>query len=205
VNAAILHGNSLRGFIQRDYKIDNEKLSIINLGNYRSIYPALTDKSEARKKLLIPHGVRSIFLHQGLLKPYKGIEDLIQVWNQNDNDVKEDMLIIAGKSFDAAYENALISLISNSKTIRLIARYVTDEEISTLYSACDVVVLPFRRIMASSSLMVAISFGKPVIAPRVGATEELLGNANDLTYDSENGINGLHESIKRAVKWICKR
>lgn len=198
VNAAILHGNSLKTIILKDYKIDPKKLSIINLGNYKNVYPVSIEKSEAREKLSIPQTVKKVFLHQGLLKPYKGIEDVIQVWNQNPKEVKGDLLIIAGKASDSAYEKILLSLIMGSKTILLINRYVTNEEITILYSACDVVVLPFRRIMASSSLMVAISFGKPVITPNLGATEELLGNATDLVYESEKGTDGLLESIVKS-------
>jgi beta-1,4-mannosyltransferase len=198
VNGAILHGNSLKEVIKKDYKITDEKLSIINLGNYKDVYPPPIEKQEARKKLAIAKEARKVFLHQGLLKPYKGIEELIQVWNQHVGEFHDQVLIIAGKAPDKAYENTLKALISNNRTIHFISRYVTDEEISGLYSACDVVILPFRRIMASSSLMLAISFGKPVIAPKLGATEELLGDASDLLYEPNDGSDGLFESMRKS-------
>jgi len=201
VNAAILHGTSLKEVILKDYKINSKKLSIINLGNYKSVYPAPIEKSTARKKLSISPVIRKVFLHQGLLKPYKGIEELIQVWNQSADEVKDDLLIIAGKTSDNSYEEILKSLIGANERIRPIFRYVTDDEITLLYSASDVVVLPFRRIMASSSLMVAISFGKPVIAPKLGASEELLGDASDLLYDSEKGIDGLKTALEKSLSF----
>lgn len=198
VHAAILHGNSLMDLILDQYKIPPAKLSIINLGNYRDVYPALMDKTMAREKLSIPSGVKKVYLHQGLLKPYKGIEDLIQVWSERDTEIKDELLIIAGKASDLDYENALRASIKNNNSVRLIPRYVTDEEITILYSACDVVVLPFKRIMVSSSLMVAISFGKPVIAPKLGGCEELLDDAVDLLYDPKEGLEGLKKSMAKS-------
>ncbi|MGC4020655.1 MAG: glycosyltransferase [Cyclobacteriaceae bacterium] len=200
VDEAILHGNSLKGIIQKDYKISDRKLSIINLGNYKSIYPPLIEKKLAREKLSIPTEVRKVFLHQGLLKPYKGIDELIQVWNDNSKEVNDCMLVIAGKSPDKNYEDNLRKLIDSNKTVQLICRYVTDDELSVLYSASDVVVLPFRRIMASSSLMVAISLGRPVIAPKLGASEELLGDASDLLYDTMEGNEGLKIAIIKSTR-----
>lgn len=42
------------------------------------------------------------------------------------------------------------------------------------FAQADVVVLPYRRIDQSGVLMVALAFGKPVVASRVGGFAEVL-------------------------------
>lgn len=198
-NAAILHGNSLKEIILKDYKIKESDLNIIHLGNYQKVYPKRVDRAIARRAMQVPGNIQKVFLNQGLLKPYKGIEDLIAVWKLHHTELSGQLLIVAGKATDPEFEDQLQKQIGDCSSIRLMPRFVTDEEVTLLHSACDVVVLPFRKIMASSSLMVAISFGRSVIAPRIGATEELLGDADELLYDAGDIADGLYQSIIKSL------
>lgn len=62
-------------------------------------------------------------------------------------------------------------------------------------SAAGIVVLPFQRMLTSGSLLLAMTFDKPVIAPRLAVIAEALGPAGDLLYDpqDERGLAGAIE------------
>ena len=61
-------------------------------------------------------------------------------------------------------------------------RRISSDEIPAYLAAADVVALPFERIQMSGSVMLAMTFGKPVIAPRLGDLPEMLAGADDLMY-----------------------
>ena len=55
------------------------------------------------------------------------------------------------------------------------------EETSYLFDSCDLVVLPYTDASNSGPLMLAYSFGKPVIVTNVG-------NLAEYVADKENGF-----------------
>jgi glycosyltransferase involved in cell wall biosynthesis len=59
-------------------------------------------------------------------------------------------------------------------------RFIPDQERDLLFKACDLVVLPYRRIYNSGVLMMALSYGKTVLASDLPANREIV----------QNGING---------------
>jgi glycosyltransferase involved in cell wall biosynthesis len=64
--------------------------------------------------------------------------------------------------------------------IHLHNRYISDQERDSLFKACDVMIIPYRRIYNSGVLMMALSYGKTVIASDLPANCEII----------QNGVNG---------------
>jgi glycosyltransferase involved in cell wall biosynthesis len=60
---------------------------------------------------------------------------------------------------------------------------VPSENLQLYLNACDVVVLPYREDLTSGAAMLALSFGRPVVAPRMGTLEELLTDDCGVLYD----------------------
>ncbi|MBU4204758.1 glycosyltransferase, partial [Patescibacteria group bacterium] len=50
--------------------------------------------------------------------------------------------------------------------------------------AADVCVFPYRHVTTSGAAILALSFGVPVIAPRVGCFVDLIGGERGVTYDA---------------------
>jgi glycosyltransferase involved in cell wall biosynthesis len=59
--------------------------------------------------------------------------------------------------------------------------YVPEAEVGALFAGADLVVFPYRQVDASGALMLALPFGVPVVASRIGVFRELL----------EHGVTGL--------------
>src|SRR6185437_7650522 len=56
--------------------------------------------------------------------------------------------------------------------ITIMNRYVTDVEADAYFAAADVVVLPYRSSSQSGVLHLAMEYGLPVVATRVGGLAE---------------------------------
>jgi glycosyltransferase involved in cell wall biosynthesis len=65
--------------------------------------------------------------------------------------------------------------------VRLLNRYIADDEVEALFRAADVTVLPYRSGTQSGVTHVAYALGSPVIATRVGGITETV-------HDGETGL-----------------
>lgn len=191
-DSLILHNRETMKDLANEYNFDLHKATAISHGHYRQVYQKSIDSQQARQKLNLPIS-GNIYLHLGLLRPYKGIENLLQVWQDNQFSFKEDTLVIAGKP-SKDYKQKLEQLIFRSNII-LIPQFIENEEIHLFFSAATAVVLPYISLLNSGSLILAMSYGKPIIAPKLGSIPEVLGEANTLLYDPED-YHGLLEAMK---------
>lgn len=103
----------------------------------------------------------------GRIEPYKGLDILIDAFEQSNT--KDLELLIAGSG---KIEDNLLERINANKKITLINRYIQDEEFEMLFNQIDFLVLPYKRASQSGVIPLAFSFGKTVIATNVGALEE---------------------------------
>ncbi|MDG6250545.1 hypothetical protein, partial [Methanocalculus sp.] len=65
--------------------------------------------------------------------------------------------------------------------------------------AADVVILPYTDILSSGAALLALSFGKPIIAPAIGCIPQVLDNHGSILYDpdQEEGMINAMKSIKK--------
>jgi beta-1,4-mannosyltransferase len=66
-------------------------------------------------------------------------------------------------------------------------------------NAADIVVQPFKKIMTSGSVILAMSFGKPVIAPAIGCMPDILDNEGNFLYEPSDP-NGLLKAMQLALE-----
>jgi len=137
--------------------------------SYAGWYEDNVDQAEARARLGLPPGAK-VFLYFGFIKPYKGVEDLIAAF-RNVTDPNAT-LVIAGNPFDKELEREVARLASPDPRIHCVLRFIADADVQLYFRACDVVVLPFRGTQTSGSIMLALTFGKPVIAPAIATVPE---------------------------------
>lgn len=198
VDRIIVHHQAAINEIVRLYRLNPGKIAVIPHGHYRDIYPQEIDSLEARRQLGLPESGK-IYLNLGMLKPYKGIERLLQLWQDHQSILKGNSLSIAGKALDDSYGQMLTRQASKTENVILHNKFVADEQIHLYFSAADIVVLPFERILTSGSLILAMSYGKPVIAPRLGSIPETLGVADWLLYNPDDE-RGLLHAIKDSTQ-----
>lgn len=162
------------------------KFKICSEGSYIGYYSNTVSQEEARKKLKIEVN-RKVFLFFGTILPYKGLLELVKEF-----DLANSLLICAGKVMDKEYFNTIKKESGNH--IIFFDHFIPRDEVQYFFNAADIVVLPFTEIENSGSLILAMSFGKPVIAPATGLILEKLNGQQHLLYQEGELKQKLHEA-----------
>lgn len=174
-----------------------QKISVIEHGHYALVGEKTLAKNKAREKL----GWSStglVFVFVGNVRLYKGILELVESFEKVES--TSSTLLIAGKVQDLNEQKVLEKRIQEmgAKRISFEPGYLSDERLSLFLAAANVFVAPFRDVLTSGSVILAMSNGLPVIAPRLGCLPEALSQQKDFTY-CPNEKNGLTDAIKFAI------
>jgi glycosyltransferase involved in cell wall biosynthesis len=105
------------------------------------------------------------FLFFGRIRDYKGVENLLAAFAAIPDELAVH-LTVAGQCNDADLRSRLQALSRRaSGRVWLRLEHVPEKEVTPMLAAADVVVLPFRQVTTSGSVMVALSHGRPLIVP----------------------------------------
>jgi beta-1,4-mannosyltransferase len=180
--SVIVHCQAARQMLTEEYG-RRKSVYVIPLPNYKAVYPNEIIREQARDRLgLLPD--QTVFVFFGGLRPNKGIETLINAFQQlPDNHIR---LIIAGKPWPPRdYIEEICRLSSKDCRVKLYLEHINDEHVQTFLNAADIVVLPFARILTSSSAMLAMTFGRPVVVPAMGCLPELVTPETGWIYEPD--------------------
>jgi len=175
-------------------------------------------KSQARQRLGLDEDSK-IILYFGLIRPYKGVDVLIEALLKLKMDVNLKALIVGEiyKGCESIRER-LKQLPADR--VLLIDKFVPDNEVAVYFRAADLVVLPYKSATQSGVIPIAYRCRRPVVATRVGGLPEAVedglsgwlvppNNADELaraiccyfselnTPDMEAGI----ETIAKRLTW----
>jgi len=128
-------------------------------------------RASARAKLGLDGEVALFF---GYVRHYKGLDTLLAAWPAV-RERRPVTLVVAGEFYeDPAPYKALVAEANRSApgAVRLLDRYLPDDEVEAVFKAADVVVLPYRSATQSGVTHVAYALGVPVITTDVGGLAE---------------------------------
>jgi glycosyltransferase involved in cell wall biosynthesis len=113
-----------------------------------------------------------VVLFFGLVRPYKGLDDLITAMAMLPAEVK---LLVAGESYmDRGPMLRSIEAAGLSGRVRWDDRFVQDREVALYFETADIVALPYRTATQSGVAQIALSFGKPLVLADTGGLGELV-------------------------------
>jgi glycosyltransferase involved in cell wall biosynthesis len=167
---------SNHGFIVMSESVSKELIQLHPKSKYllspHPVYNHFGDKvskEDALNNLKI-EGDKKVILFFGLIREYKGLDILIEAFNNLDSSYR---LIIAGESYGSfeKYSN-LIEKNINRERISVFNNYIPDSQVPYLFCASDVVILPYRSATQSGITAIAQHFEKPVITTDVGGLKE---------------------------------
>lgn len=147
--------------------------AIIPHGHYKPIIDAPQARSAARQQLNLPAD-KFTFLHFGLVREYKNIPLLVREFLALER--PDVFLIIAGSAGSRGpLRTEIEQIVADRDNIRLDLRYIPEQTLHAYLAACDCVVLPYKKVLNSGSVMLALSAARPVVAPAVGSLVEIAG------------------------------
>lgn len=142
---------------------------IVPHGHYRDAYPHTLARATARQRLALPVEA-TVLVHFGLMRPYKNVPELIRTFRAMPG--ADVFLLVVGRPFDEAIEHEVRAAAEGAPNVRLHLCWVPPEHVETFFAASDLVVLPYRRILNSGALMLALTFARPVLVPDLGSMRE---------------------------------
>lgn len=159
------------------YEIPADRVAVIPHGSYVDVYPNIVTGEQARLELgLDPAHVVLLFL--GGIRPYKGIEDLLDAFDIVSHERPHHRLVVAGRPGNFHGVDALRARCRAHPAVVEYFEPVADTDLQVFYNAADVAVLPHRQVLNSGGLQLAWSFGRPAIVPRAGClTGQVSGGA----------------------------
>lgn len=137
----------------------------------------------------------------GNIKPYKNIEGLIELAKINP-DIK---FTIAGKPINKKYGETVRKLCGSLPNVKLILKFLSNEEIDNLIEGSSILVLPYKLKSSINSgvMFYAFSNNRNVIIPKIAAVDEFENKDDIYWYEyksDEEHINILNKELLKAYK-----
>lgn len=191
----IAHSHIAKDVIHKTYEVPLEKIDVVPHGNYVGLYPNTITKTEARRRLGIPENT-TCFAFVGMIRPYKGVMQLIEDFSSNSN--IDATLLIAGEPTGGISKEELQDKVQNDKRIILNPNRVEDEDMQLYLNACDATLFPYQRSLTSGAIILAMSFAKACIAYRNEGSLAVLDESGAILVD-DNKPNGFSDAISYCV------
>ncbi|HEX3040883.1 MAG TPA: glycosyltransferase family 4 protein [Solirubrobacterales bacterium] len=113
-----------------------------------------------------------VILSFGLLRPYKGIENLLEAFGRvAASHPAAELWIVGNPRMDV--EPLRRQASEAGGRIRFVTRFIDDAEIPAVFRRADLVVLPYLDAEHSGVLYTGLAFGKPLVLSAVGGFPEV--------------------------------
>jgi glycosyltransferase involved in cell wall biosynthesis len=138
----------------------------------------------------------------GELKPYKGIDVLLQAVAALPPEVRRRArFVVAGRPrMDLAPIERQISALGLDSVVELRPRRLTEPEMAELFAATDCFLFPYRQIDASGVYYLTKALGKWMIASRVGVFAEDLADGSRGTLVAPESPDELARALTAAIE-----
>lgn len=158
---------------------------------------AKISKKEAKQKLGLEGNVILFF---GFVRKYKGLIYLLKAMPEILENVNLTLLI-AGEfwSDKGEYLNE-INQLKISKNVKVVDKYIPNEDIALYFSAADAVVHPCISATQSGVIQTAFAFNKPVITTNVGGLPDVVANEKTGLVTQPKNPKALAKAITKFYK-----
>jgi glycosyltransferase involved in cell wall biosynthesis len=163
VDAVVVHSEHGAERLRGELGVDPAKVHVIPHGAFAHL------AERARPCRSLPPELAAVeqpvVLCFGLIRPYKGIDSLLEAWRGIDD---AELWIVGLPKMELAPLRA-----AAPAGVRFVPRFVADDEVPAFFRRADLVVLPYREIDQSGVLFTALAFGSPLLLSAVGGFPEV--------------------------------
>jgi len=171
-----VHTQKMKEELCREFGKSERAITVLRYPMNNAVPETDLTPQEAKHRLGLKSSDRAVMCF-GRIRPYKGIEHLIEAFQRLKDDPHSNYrLIIAGepKKGSEEYLREIEQAVKGFKPDQVILEFklIPDEEIELYFKAADVLVLPYKEIFQSGVLFLAYSLGLPAVATDVGSFRE---------------------------------
>lgn len=192
----IVHCSAARKLVLQTYRLPAKldgKLNVVPHGHFIDHYVTHVSAAEAKQKLGL-EAEDICFLYFGQIRAYKGVLTLVETFKRFS--VPQARLLIVGKPIDKTMHTTLEVACAGDKRIQTRLTFIPEAEVQLYLKGADVVVLPFQKILTSSTVILAMSLGKAIIAPQRGCVAAVLDEQGAFLYHPQQA-NGLEQALQK--------
>ena len=179
------------------YQLPRSRVRVIPHPSYIDFYPNLTDRSLARDELRIDHNA-FVYLHFGQVRPYKGVDRLLDAFDRLAPQHPDARLLLVGAGGRFEGIEAIKQRARAHPQVLSNFNHIGDADVQLYLNAADVVVLPHRSALNSGALQLAYSFARPVVAPESGCVAGLVDSTTGITYSPDGTTTSLLNAMLAA-------
>jgi len=193
-DAILLHSEYARTEAIRAFG-HSERMTVVPHPNYDGVYPPpRRGRALARADLGLPND-GFVFLLFGHIRAYKRIPEAIRAFSAVQS--LDATFVVAGTLADDDLALEIAAAVAEDPRVKLIARRISDDEIADLHLAADAAVFAYRDVFSSGALLLALSYGLPVVAPAVGTAAEIVLPAALIAFGEGGLTSALNEARDR--------
>lgn len=196
-HAIICHCEAARTLAADAWGLDartRARMHVVAHGNYAGVYPDTVGREEARAELGLARD-ETVLLFLGQVRPYKGVLELIEAFRTIER--SHVRLLVAGQVERRALSQTLRHAAAGDTRISLRLGRVKDPRMQLFLRSADAMVLPYRDVLTSGSAVLGMTFGLPIVAPRIGCLPETLEGCS-VMYDAADP-DGLRGALEEAL------
>jgi glycosyltransferase involved in cell wall biosynthesis len=200
-NSIIVHSKIAKLILAKLYNMAIKKINVIPHGNFIKQYPNKVSMAQAREKLGILQN-RFVILFFGHVRRYKGLEiilDFLKKFDELPETIKKEILFLfAGCFREKDFLYSLLKLRDlEGLPIVIYDKFVDNNDVQYFMNSCDIGLIPYESITTPGSLLLFMSFKKPVIISRYLNILEL-ANEKFCIFLREYSGDGLSLAIRKA-------
>jgi glycosyltransferase involved in cell wall biosynthesis len=185
-DAVVVHSQHGRKRLTDELGVDAARVHVIPHGAFEHLAAA-----DASGELPPPLQTDApVVLCFGLMRPYKGIEVLLEAWRGIEG---AELWIAGAPRMDISALRA-----SAPPRVRFVARFIGDDELPAYFRRADLVVLPYREIDQSGVLFTALAFAKPLLLSDVGGFPEIAATGAARTFPAGDAA-ALHDALRELL------
>ena len=197
--ASIVHSESDVQQVAKAFGVGDRPIVVIPHGPFDQYVPAPPVREAPADAINI--------LFFGTIRPYKGLEDLVQAFNDLDSETAQRYwLTVVGETWEGwEAPGRLIAQSPHRDRITFVNHYVTDDELSGFMAGADIVALPYRRSSASGPLHATMTSGLPVIVTSVGGLPEAAKDYEGAIFVEAANPGALRAALEQAAGLVGRR
>lgn len=168
------------------------------------VFPGPLEHAERSEVSAEPQQQREMvrFLLFGVIRAYKGIDELAKAFARLVEEGEPVHLTIAGEVWEDAEFGMSTIRGTGTDHHTVISGYIPDERVKELFDQADVIVAPYRRASASGPVNLAMEAGLPLVTTRVPALQEACRKYEGVFFADVEDPNGLREAMKLSMSKV---
>lgn len=171
-DAIVVHSRHGRERLVGELGVAAQRVHVIPHGAFAHLVP----DGPAEEAVLAAEPGVPVVLCFGLMRPYKGIELLLEAWQGVQG---AELWVVGAPRMDISALRARAPA-----GVRFVTRFIDDAELPAYFCRADLVVLPYREADQSGVLSTALAFARPLLLSDVGGFPEIALTGAARTFPS---------------------